>query len=148
MDVQAELSTKKKRGKEAVRQFHKRQKEKEQPDKEKAERLRKENLELESRVASYQQVPKISQFLLRLSQVVSPQSSNSLWRFLSNCFTFYNLLIGVLPVATLAIVHILYTMYRSPQACNFVVSFHSCDLLSQLPKTTFLFCPILIFIRS
>jgi len=39
-----------------VRQFRKRQKEKEQADKEKEERLRKENLELESRVASYQQV--------------------------------------------------------------------------------------------
>merc|ERR1711902_380570 len=47
--------SKKERGREAVRQFRKRQKEKEQADKEKEERLRKENLELESRVASYQQ---------------------------------------------------------------------------------------------
>merc|ERR1712110_1108820 len=42
--------SKKERGNEAVRQFRKRQK-----VKEKTERLRKENLELESRVASYQQ---------------------------------------------------------------------------------------------
>ena len=72
MDGQDE---KKKRGNEAVRQFRKRQKEKEEADKEKAERLRKENLELESRVASYQQVPDISLpfsfrcfFLSRLNQ--------------------------------------------------------------------------------
>lgn len=47
--------SKKERGNEAVRQFRKRQKVKEEADKEKTERLRKENLELESRVASYQQ---------------------------------------------------------------------------------------------
>ena len=60
----AEDFAKKERGREAVRQFRKRQKEKEQADKEKEERLRKENLELESRVASYQQV---SRFCLKLS---------------------------------------------------------------------------------
>jgi len=47
--------SKKERGNEAVRQFRKRKKVKEEADKEKTERLRKENLELESRVASYQQ---------------------------------------------------------------------------------------------
>merc|ERR1739842_209554 len=47
--------SKKERGNEAVRQFRKRQKVKEEADKEKTDRLRKENLELESRVASYQQ---------------------------------------------------------------------------------------------
>ena len=52
--------SKKERGNEAVRQFRLRQKAKEQEEKERAEQLRKENLELESRVASYQQVPKIS----------------------------------------------------------------------------------------
>ena len=54
--------SKKERGNEAVRQFRKRQKVKEEADKEKTERLRKENLELESRVASYQQVPDFSLF--------------------------------------------------------------------------------------
>ena len=48
--------SKKERGKEAVRQFRIREKAKEVADKEKAERLRKENLELESKVASHQQV--------------------------------------------------------------------------------------------
>ena len=47
---------KKERGNEAVRQFRTREKAKEVADKEKAERLRKENLELESKVASHQQV--------------------------------------------------------------------------------------------
>ena len=48
--------SKKERGNEAVRQFRIREKAKEVADKEKAERLRKENLELESKVASHQQV--------------------------------------------------------------------------------------------
>ena len=48
--------SKKERGNEAVRQFRIREKAKELADKEKAERLRKENLELESKVASHQQV--------------------------------------------------------------------------------------------
>ena len=52
--------SKKERGRMAVRQFRKKQKEKEEAEKEKAERLRKENLELESRIASYQQVPLLS----------------------------------------------------------------------------------------
>ena len=51
-----EGKSKKERGKEAVRQFRIREKAKEVADKEKAERLRKENLELESKVASHQQV--------------------------------------------------------------------------------------------
>ena len=54
--------SKKEKGNEAVRQFRLRQKVKEQEERERAEQLRKENLELESRVASYQQVPKISLF--------------------------------------------------------------------------------------
>ena len=58
--------SKKERGNEAVRQFRKRKKVKEEADKEKTERLRKENLELESRVASYQQVPDISLFPFEL----------------------------------------------------------------------------------
>ena len=48
--------SKKEKGNEAVRQFRIREKAKEVADKEKAERLRKENLELESKVASHQQV--------------------------------------------------------------------------------------------
>ena len=51
-----EGKSKKERGNEAVRQFRIREKAKEVADKEKAERLRKENLELESKVASHQQV--------------------------------------------------------------------------------------------
>ena len=47
---------KKEKGNEAVRQFRIRQKEKELADKERAEMLRKENMEMEIRVASYQQV--------------------------------------------------------------------------------------------
>ena len=51
-----EGKSKKEKGNEAVRQFRIREKAKEVADKEKAERLRKENLELESKVASHQQV--------------------------------------------------------------------------------------------
>ena len=51
-----EAKLKKEKGNEAVRQFRIRQKEKELADKERAQRLRKENMEMEIRVASYQQV--------------------------------------------------------------------------------------------
>ena len=51
-----EAKLKKEKGNEAVRQFRIRQKEKELADKERAEMLRKENMEMEIRVASYQQV--------------------------------------------------------------------------------------------
>jgi len=50
-----EAKLKKEKGNEAVRQFRIRQKEKELADKERAEMLRKENMEMEIRVASYQQ---------------------------------------------------------------------------------------------
>ena len=66
MEGQGAGLSKKERGNEAVRQFRKRQKKKEQADKEKAEMLRKENLELESRVASYQQVSDISLFSIEI----------------------------------------------------------------------------------
>ena len=57
---------KKKKSNKAVRDFRERQKAKEQAGKEKADRLRKENLELESIVASCQQVPDISMYHPRL----------------------------------------------------------------------------------
>merc|ERR1712038_1698678 len=50
-----EAKLKKEKGNEAVRQFRIRQKEKELAEKERAQRLRKENMEMEIRVASYQQ---------------------------------------------------------------------------------------------
>merc|ERR1712012_8549 len=50
-----EAKLKKEKGNEAVRQFRIRQKEKEMGEKERAEMLRKENIEMEIRVASYQQ---------------------------------------------------------------------------------------------
>merc|ERR1711884_590893 len=50
-----EAKLKKEKGNEAVRQFRIRQKEKELADKERAQRLRRENMEMEIRVASYQQ---------------------------------------------------------------------------------------------
>ena len=57
-----EAKLKKEKGNEAVRQFRIRQKEKELADKERAEMLRKENMEMEIRVASYQQVRGIFSF--------------------------------------------------------------------------------------
>ena len=57
-----EAKLKKEKGNEAVRQFRIRQKEKELADKERAQRLRKENMEMEVRVASYQQVKGIFSF--------------------------------------------------------------------------------------
>ena len=74
MDTGQQEGAKKERGREAVRKFRKKQKEKEEADKEKAERLRKENLELESRIASYQQVPHHSLFTLS-SMFSNPQPS-------------------------------------------------------------------------
>ena len=63
---------KKEKGNEAVRQFRIRQKEKELADKERAEMLRKENMEMEIRVASYQQVREIFFFsMLDLNQFLS-----------------------------------------------------------------------------
>ena len=59
-----EGKSKKEKGNEAVRQFRIREKAKEVADKEKAERLRKENLELESKVASHQQVKLFLAFFL------------------------------------------------------------------------------------
>ena len=57
-----EAKLKKEKGNEAVRQFRLRQKEKELAEKERAEMLRKENMEMEIRVASYQQVRGIFSF--------------------------------------------------------------------------------------
>ena len=63
MDGKAGMSKKdeekKRKSNKAVRDFRERQKAKEQAGKDKADRLRKENLELESIVASCQQVPDI-----------------------------------------------------------------------------------------
>ena len=70
MDGKAGMSKKdeekKKKSNKAVRDFRERQKAKEQAGKDKADRLRKENLELESIVASCQQVPDISMYHPRL----------------------------------------------------------------------------------
>ena len=68
---------KKEKGNEAVRQFRIRQKEKELADKERAQRLRKENMEMEIRVASYQQVREIFFFsVLDLNQFFSEEESH------------------------------------------------------------------------
>ena len=68
---------KKEKGNEAVRQFRIRQKEKELAEKERAQRLRKENMEMEIRVASYQQVRGIFFFsVLYLNQFFSEEESH------------------------------------------------------------------------
>ena len=72
-----EAKLKKEKGNEAVRQFRIRQKEKELADKERAEMLRKENMEMEIRVASYQQVREIFFFsVLDLNQFLSEEGSH------------------------------------------------------------------------
>ena len=72
-----EAKLKKEKGNEAVRQFRIRQKEKELADKERAQRLRKENMEMEVRVASYQQVRGIFFFsVLYLNQFFSEEESH------------------------------------------------------------------------
>ena len=72
-----EAKLKKEKGNEAVRQFRIRQKEKELADNERAQRLRKENMEMEVRVASYQQVREIFFFsVLNLNQFLSEEGSH------------------------------------------------------------------------
>ena len=81
MDGKAGMSKKdeekKKKSNKAVRDFRERQKAKEQAGKDKADRLRKENLELESIVASCQQVPDIFMYHPRffLDAIASLRSS-------------------------------------------------------------------------
>ena len=80
-----EAKLKKEKGNEAVRQFRIRQKEKELADKERAEMLRKENMEMEIRVASYQQVREIFFFsVLDLNQFFS--ESFSIQKFVLRLF--------------------------------------------------------------
>jgi len=69
--------SKKERGRMAVRQFRKKQKEKEEAEKEKAEMLRKENLELESRIASYQQE---YDFMVEVVRAHADMDANALLR--------------------------------------------------------------------
>merc|ERR1712133_168294 len=68
---------KKEKAREAVRQFRIRQKKKEEEEKEKAERLRKENLELESRIASYQQE---YNFMVEVVRAHADMDANALLR--------------------------------------------------------------------
>ena len=78
-----EAKLKKEKGNEAVRQFRIRQKEKELADKERAQRLRKENMEMEIRVASYQQVRGIFSFQCCTFIIFFPKKNHS---FLFNPF--------------------------------------------------------------
>ena len=113
--------SKKERGNEAVRQFRKRKKVKEEADKEKAEMLRKENLELESRVASYQQVPDFSLFRLNFIFSNRPDQVKHLTQVIQNC----KKAIKIKP--------------RKLPSNPFSSSSPTCGWLSQLPKAIFLF---------